>query len=160
MKSLTRNQNPPAKRDRGRPRLLHIDPGLTSRVAGLVRSGAHPAQAAQSLGVASASHHRWVAAGLEERSRRESGEPPRASWDTWLGYVEALERADAEAEILLLARVLAAEAGSAQAFTLLERRFPWWSQRPTTPAGPFGRRQEASAAPTPLQHLESRRRDR
>jgi hypothetical protein len=144
----------------GRPPKLEIDHELQGRIMTFVRAGAFPERAAVAAGVSERTHYYWQEKGLEERQHRESGKAPRKTWQVYLDYVDALDQAVAEAEMLLLGKVAQGGPQWNAAMTLLERRFrDRWSPKqaakqpaatPTTPAGNV----------TPLQQMATRREQR
>lgn len=136
------------------PRIA-IDPDLQTRIMSLVRAGAYPERAAAAEGVSSSTHYRWQAKGLEEREHREAGGRPRKTMAAYLGYVDALDQAIAQAEVDLVKEARNAENRGA-ALQILERRFRerWAVKPPSSPRSPV-------AAPrTPLDALAERRAQR
>jgi hypothetical protein len=143
----------PAKRAPGRPRKLEIDPELLERIAGFVEVGVHPERAAVAAGISERTHYLWQRKGLEEREHLEAGGKPRSTYAIFLGYVEAIDKATALAEIDLVKSLKAGGKGSSEALILLERRFrDRWGAKPAAPPA-----KGTPAATTPLGQLEERR---
>lgn len=149
---------PATKRSPGRPRKLEVDPELVEKVMAYVRTGAHPERAAVAAGISERTHYGWQAKGLEERDHIEAGGKPRSTFAVFLNYVEELDRATAEAEMMLLERATKGGAAGTAAMDLLGRRFrDRWSPKlvatgPKAPPGP--------APATPLGQLEQRQQAR
>lgn len=146
---------PPAKRAPGRPRKLEIEPELLATITGYVEVGVHPERAAVAAGISERTHYLWQAKGLEEREHLATpGAKPRATFAIFLAYVEAIDKATAVAEIELVKSLRAGGKGSAEALTLLERRFrDRWGAK----VGPAPTKPTAGTATTPLGQLEERR---
>lgn len=144
----------------GRPSKLVIDDELQDRIMTMVRSGAYPERAAVAAGVSERTHYYWLAKGNDEREHREAGKKPRVTWQVYLDYVDALDRAIAEAEVLMLGRVAQGGPNWQANMQLLERRFrDRWAakapgpapastgaQTPGTALDEFSRRREARRA--------------
>lgn len=134
--SSKKTETKPAARA-GRPRKLEIDPELQGRITAYIRAGAFPERAAVAAGVSERSHYSWVAKGIEEREHREDGKKPRTTMQVYLDYLDAVERAIAEAEVLLIGKVTQGGAGWQAQLAILERRFRdrWSAKAPTNAAG-------------------------
>lgn len=78
----------------GRPSALETDPGLTERIAGRVRGGAHPFSAAGAEGVPERTFSRWMARGESEAEQED--ETPYAR--LWLAVTRARSEAVASSE--------------------------------------------------------------
>lgn len=148
---------------RGRKPTLEIDPALQGKIMAFVRAGAYPERAAVAAGIGERTHYLWQSKGLEEREHREAGKPPRKTWQIYLDYVDALDQAIAEAEMLLLGRVAQGGPQWNAHMTILERRFrDRWGDKPsrgggteTVPTTP-----PATGNVTPLQQMAERRGQR
>lgn len=144
----------------GRPPLLEVQPELQSKIVTFVRSGAFPERAAIAVGISERTHYAWMAIGREEQERRELGGDPDPDVDMYVAYVDAIERAIAEAEMLLMGNALKGGATGGASMQILERRFRdrWGAKAPAAaPAAPA----PASTAPaTGLDMLEQRRQER
>ena len=141
-----------------RPRKLEIDPSLQSAIVDAVRRGAPPERAAIAAGVSASTHYDWQAKGLAERERRAAGKAaPRKTWQVFLDYVDALERAVAQAELDLLENVRLGGEGWQASLAILERRFrDSWA--PKALDGSRDPTQAAAPAPvTSLAQLQQRR---
>lgn len=149
---------PAAKRSPGRPRKLEVDPELVQKITAYVKTGAHPERAAVAAGISERTHYGWQAKGLEEREHIDGGGKPRATYAVFLDYVDQLDRATAEAEMMLLDRAAKGGAAGSAAMDLLGRRFrERWSPKlvasaPKPAAGP--------TPTTPLGALQQRQLDR
>lgn len=111
---------PKTKRPPGRP--TKLTPDAIAQLEQLVRAGTTIDVAAAAVGVNRATIYRWLAAGEKARKGTYTRD-----------LREAIERARAESESLLVARIGSAAAkGSWQAAAwLLERRFPERWMKPT-----------------------------
>lgn len=107
-------------------RATRLTPALTRRITGLVRIGAYPVTAAKANGVSASVWYSWLATGRGRHPARARG-PVRAC----SRLVAAVERAEAECEAQVVARLtVAAMSDSRVAAALLERRWPErWSRR-------------------------------
>lgn len=157
---------PPAEETRspGRPPLLEVQPELRQKIETFVRSGAFPERAAVAVGISERTHYAWMARGRDELEERESaaiaGDARKPQDQMYVDYVLAIEKAVAEAEMLLLGNALKGGATGGASMNILERRFRdrWGAKAapaPTAPPAPT-----TSAPATPLDQLEQRRRDR
>lgn len=153
---------PPAeeKRDPGRPRLLEVQPELQQKIVTFVRSGAFPERAAIAVGISERTHYAWMARGRDELDRREAGEEPDQAEQMFVQYLEAIERAVAEAEMLLMGNALKGGATGGAAMNILERRFRdrWGSKAPPAPAQPTA--PVTTGPATGLDMLKQRRQQR
>lgn len=142
----------------GRKPLLETDPELHGRIMNYIRAGAFPERAAVAAGVSERSHYAWQDKGLEERDRREAGTKPRSTWDIYVKYVDGIDQATAEAEMLLLAKVNNGGQGWSAQLAILERRFrERWGVKPTA-AGGSGKPDATPA--TGLDEFSKRRAER
>lgn len=146
----------PAKRQPGRPRKLEIEPGILQTIVDTIKLGVHPERAAVAAGISERTHYLWQAKGLEEQGHRDAGKPPRKTYQVFLDYVSAVDKATALAEIDLLKKARSGE--NHDALAILERRFrDRWGSKPIAPTAAT---KTGPAATTPLGQLEERRRAR
>lgn len=143
----------------GRPPLLEVQPELQQKIATFVRSGAFPERAAIAVGISERTHYAWMALGREEQDRRDAGEQPDQDLGKYVTYLDTIERAVAEAEMLLMGNALKGGATGGASMQILERRFRdrWGAKAAAAPpAAP-----PATTGPaTGLDQLEQKRRDR
>lgn len=146
----------------GRPPTLTIDPSVQGKIMAFVRAGAFPERAAVAAGVAERTHYLWQSKGLEERAHREAGNKPRKTWQVYLDYLEALEQAVAEAEMLLLGKAAKGGPAGDASMKLLERRFrERWSAKATPAPGPgAGTPQAPGGTVTAFDQFTARREQR
>lgn len=119
-----------------RPSLL--TPERSQRIAELVSAGNNVDTAAAAAGISEATFYDWMARGRAERERLAAGKrsKPKASEEIYLQFLEAIEkaRAEAEARLVLLIHKAAQEPRTWQAAAwLLERRTPEKWGRPWRP---------------------------
>lgn len=126
-----------------RPTLLSTE--RANQIAALIVAGNDQETAALASGVSKSAHYNWLARGRAERDRLDSNPKlkPKASEMPFLEYVEAIEKARAEAEARLVLRIAKAaeEPKTWQAAAwLLERRDPkrWGRVSRTEISGPDG----------------------
>jgi transposase len=117
----------------GRPTLL--TPERARRITDLLTAGNTMETAAQGAGVAPATLYSWIARGRAERDRLTAhhAAKPRPAEARFLSFLEAVEKARADAEANLVSYILAAamEPKTWQAAAwLLERRDPQKWGRP------------------------------
>lgn len=145
----------------GRPRKLEIDPDLKTRIVAMVRAGAYPERAAVAAGVSERSHYGWQAKGLEERAHRDAGGKPRVTMQVFLDYVDDIDRAVAEAEIMLMGKVVQGGAGASDLRWVLERRFrDRWAAGPPATAPAAAAPAAPAATVTPLVAVKTQRERR
>lgn len=145
----------------GRTPKLEIDPDLKGRIMAYVRVGAFPERAAVAAGVHESTHYRWQAKGLEERAHRAGGKTPRKTWQVYVDYVDALEQAIAEAEMIMLGKVARGGSEGNASQWLLERRFrDRWGAKIAGPASTAPAASGPAQTSTPLDQLASRREQR
>ncbi|MCB9377102.1 MAG: hypothetical protein H6515_14700 [Microthrixaceae bacterium] len=143
----------------GRKPRLAIDPDLKDRIVQMVRVGMYPERAAVAAGVGERTHYLWQAKGLEEREHREDGKKPRVTMQVYLDYVDALDRAVAEAEFLLLGEAQSGTPAAKDHLAILERRFrDRWS--PKVPPAAKGAATGPAPKRTGLDMLAERRNGR
>jgi hypothetical protein len=152
------------KRDTaGRPPLLEVQPELQSKVVTFVRSGAFPERAATAVGISERTHYAWMARGRDELEQRETaataGDTREPQDQMYVDYATAIDRAVAEAEMLLLGNALKGGATGGASMQILERRFRdrWGAKAAPAPSGPAP---TTTAPATPLDMLEQRRQER
>lgn len=144
----------------GRPTAL--TPEVRRTVVQAIRGGVYAHVAAQHAGIAPSTYYGWMARGRAERDRLlamiEEGEDRPAPLDSerpFLEFLEAVSRADAEAEIVATLKVRQADDWRAAAW-YLERRHP----------DRYGRRSQVEiggiegAPPVPVEIVEDRKRTR
>jgi hypothetical protein len=157
-KSVTK---PPAEKrpGPGRPPLLEIKPELQRQIVTFVRSGAFPERAALAVGVSERSHYAWMKLGRDELDARDAGEKPDPAAQVYVDYAEAIERAVAEAEMLLMGNALKGGATGSASMSILQRRFRerWGDKAPPPAAAPAP---TTTGPATGLDQLEQRRRER
>lgn len=143
----------------GRPPLLEVEPELQGKIVTFVRNGAFPERAATAVGISERTHYAWMARGRDEIERRELGEKPDPDEQLYVAYANDIDRAVAEAEMLLMGSALKGGSTATAAMTILERRFrERWGVKAPPPAttGPA-----PTAGPTTgLDMLEQRRQER
>jgi hypothetical protein len=151
---------PPNNPGAGRPRKLDLDDQLRGRIMAMVRMGAYPERAAVACGVSARSHYAWQEKGLEERAHRDAGKKPRVTFEPYLEYVDDLDQAVAEAEMMMLGKISQGGETWKANFALLERRFRdrWGAKGPPAPATPAA--PSATPTTTPLDQVGQRRNQR
>jgi hypothetical protein len=154
---------PEERRQAGRPPLLEVQPELQSKVVTFVRSGAFPERAATAVGISERTHYAWMARGRDELEQRETaaiaGDTREPQDQMYVDYATAIDRAVAEAEMLLLGNALKGGATGGASMQILERRFRdrWGAKAAPAPSGPAP---TTTAPATPLDMLEQRRQER
>lgn len=148
----------------GRKSKLETDPQLQGRIASMIRAGMYPERAAVAAGVPESTHYLWQQKGRDEQAAIADGKQPRKTWAIYLGYVEMIDQAIAEAEFLALGKISAGGPGWQSHAWILERRFRdrWGAKAPLeTPAAqpPAGTNPTTPPA-TPLDQLGQRREQR
>lgn len=165
-KKVSNKVSSPADETRpvGRPPLLKVDPELQRQIATFVRSGAFPERAAIAVGISERTHYAWMARGRDELEARESAEVAGEKRDPqdqmYVDYALAIERAVAEAEMLLMGNALKGGATGSASMSILERRFRdrWGAKATPPPAAPAAPTTTGPA--TGLDMLEQKRQDR
>jgi len=94
----------------GRKAIINAD--KIKRIADFIAAGNHQNVAAKAHGVSESTHYAWLKRGEQERQRLETvpGARPKASESVYLEYLEAIERALAEAEASLVLNIRKAAA--------------------------------------------------
>ena len=115
-----------------------LTPERSQRIAELVAAGNNVDTAAAAAGISEATFYGWMARGRAERDRLASSKraKPKATEEMYLQFLEAVEkaRAEAEARLVLLISKAAQEPRTWQAAAwLLERRTPEKWGRPWRP---------------------------
>ena len=123
----------------GRPTKLTHE--LIERLCIVLRTGAYLDTAFKHVGICKATHHSWAKAGNEELARRAKGAKPRKSRDLHVEFLNATEKAMADAELLSLGHIskAASDGQWAAAAWKLERRSPEkWGRRRVEVTGADG----------------------
>ena len=127
------------------PRPTLLDADRQKRLADFIAAGNDSETAALAAGVSRSAFFTWLARGREERQRLadKPRSKPKASEQPYLEFVDAIEkaRAEAEARLVLLVHKAAQEPRTWQAAAwLLERRDParWGRVSRTEISGPDG----------------------
>lgn len=144
----------------GRPPLLEVQPELQQKIETFVRSGAFPERAAVAVGISARTHYAWLELGRAEQDKRDAGEKLDDAAGMYLRYADAIDKATAEAEMLLMGNALRGGATGSASMQILERRFrDHWGVKapPAPPAAPPG---PSTAPTTGLDMLEQRRQER
>lgn len=115
----------PTKRPgRGRPTLLDDD--CLQKITNALRDGGYIQDATTAAGIAQSTYHNWMERGRKERDRRLAELTPDKNEQIYVDFLEAVEKAQAEASVELLGEIANhARNGTWQAAAwILERKFP------------------------------------
>jgi transposase len=111
---------------------LRLSEGIIETLVRALRAGAYVETAVAHASISKGSYYSWIKKGGTERDHIEKGGKPRKSYALYLALLDAVEKAQADAELKDLATIGAASAGDWRAAAWkLERRNPskWGRQR-------------------------------
>jgi hypothetical protein len=107
-----------------------LTPELSEQVASLIRAGNKPMRAALARGVPRSTFYYWTARGRAAASRRTDGLAVEGTEQPYLDFLDAIERAESESQIIAVSHLMKAMPSTPTAvLAWLERRFPQeWSR--------------------------------
>lgn len=109
----------------GRGRPAKLTRTVQDKVCQAIRYGAHPKLAADYARIGESTLQLWLSEGRKERERLQSGEQPDPDKVPFLGFLTAVEEAEAEAGISWLEVIdRAASENPEWAWRMLKLRFP------------------------------------
>lgn len=119
------------KRGRPKGRPVVLTPEIQSDFCRYIQAGNYIETAAKIVGVSKASVYSWLDQGNKERKRREKGNMAQKKNDKYISFLDAVKKAEGEAEardVALIARA-ATEQWQAAAWRLERKHYHRWGRR-------------------------------